>query len=103
MDVSLTNEERVDRAARAREWLDQPLTKEVLATVRQAALDGFLATRFDDKELLVYYRLYAKLCAEIEQSVLNIINDGAMAADEIRMARERDKLERAHPEYRRFR
>ena len=99
----MTNEERVDRASRAREWLSQALTQEVLSIVRQAALDGMLAVRFNDTEQLVYFRLYAKMCDEIEQTVLNIMNDGAVANSEITMARERDRLEKAYPEYRRFR
>lgn len=62
-----------------------------------------LACRFDDTERLVYFRLYAKMCDEIEATVLNIMNDGAVASSEITMARERDRLEKAYPEYRRFR
>lgn len=86
----MTNEERLRRARRARELLEDPIITDALAEIERRAIDDWLASptaNVAQREQL-YWK--AQGAREFRSALDAIVNDGALAADAIERANRKE-------------
>jgi len=77
-------EQRLERGARAKQLLDDPLLLEAFASVRQAIHDKWEAAPLADRDGKHELHLMLKLLTDVKANIELFLADGQMAADKLK-------------------
>lgn len=82
-------EREIDRGAKAKALLNDPLYREAVDKVRQGILDRFSNAPLADKEGIYTLRLMLKVLNDIEGNITEVAQTGKLA--EIQLEQEKEK------------